>query len=89
MIIKRDRAAREPAGDFHAYDSFVGAAFGVDRSKVKLVFVDRFAGATFNIDFATARCVLVTYHGVIGKAVEDRVHIVCIARVDVALNNWR
>ena len=62
--------------------------FGAERSKVKLVFVDRFAGPAFDIDFAAACCVLVMHHSVIGKAGKNRLHIVGIARSDVALNNW-
>ena len=61
--------------------------FGTERFEVKLVFVDRFGYPAFDIDFAAASCVLVTYEGVIGKTGENRLHIVCIARIDVALNN--
>ena len=88
MIIKRDRAPRKIPRDFYTYDSFIGPVFGAERSKVKFVFVDRFAGPALDIDFATACCILVTYHSVIGKAGKNRIHIVRITGIDVALNNW-
>ena len=56
---------------------------------MELVFVDRFADPVFDLDLATVRCVFVPHYGVIGKAGEDGIHIVCIARVKLGLNDWR
>ena len=59
------------------------------RFELEFVFLDRFRCPTSDVDLSMSRCVFIANNGVVGEAVHDSFHIVCVAGGDVALNDGR
>jgi len=56
---------------------------------LKFVFLDRFRCPTSDVDLAMSCCVFIANNGVVGEAVHDSFHIVCVTGFYVASNNGR
>lgn len=86
VVIERDRASGKCSGYFDTNDGLVVALLRANRFELEVVFLKRRYQPAFDLDLAAMCFVLVAHNAILGEASENRLHIVRITGVDIALD---